>query len=118
MRAGVVAANILADHANPPLQTLTGRFHIIRVHLLLPTVTQIHSVMTYNMISLQPNTLTPNTLAHDGKKAYAVLTYEEFQNVREALADYQDLKDLNTATTTEGAAPTTPLSSVREDLGI
>lgn len=63
-------------------------------------------------------TLHLNILERDGKKAFAVLTYEKFQNVREALADYQDLKDLNTAKTTEGAAPTTPLSSVREDLGI
>lgn len=63
-------------------------------------------------------TLHPNILERDGKKAFAVLPYEEFQKVREALDDYEDLKDLRTAKSEEGDAPVSPLSAVREELNI
>ena len=62
--------------------------------------------------------LHPNILKRDGKNAFAVLPYEEFQKVREELADYEDLKDLRSAKAEEGAAPVSPLSSVREELNI
>jgi hypothetical protein len=62
--------------------------------------------------------LHPNILERDGKKAFAVLPYEEFQKVREELDDYEDLKDLRTAKATEGGAPVSPLSAVREELNI
>ncbi len=63
-------------------------------------------------------TLHPNILEHDGKKAFVVLPYEEFQKVQEELEDYEDLKDLRTAKTGEGTAPVTLLGTVREELNI
>ena len=63
-------------------------------------------------------TLHPNILEHDGKKTFAVLPYEEFLQVREALEDYQDLKDLREAKALEGDAAAIPLSSVRKELNI
>ncbi len=63
-------------------------------------------------------TLHPNILEHEGKKTFAVLPYEEFLKVREELEDYQNLKDLREARAQEGDASVTPLSSVREKLGI
>ncbi|WP_028571065.1 hypothetical protein [Desulfonatronum lacustre] len=63
-------------------------------------------------------TLNPSILEHDGKKAFVVLPYEEFQKVREELEDYEVLKDLRAAKTEEMNAPVTLLSSVREELNI
>lgn len=62
--------------------------------------------------------LHPNFLERDGKKAFAVLPYEEFEKVREELEDYEDIKDLRTAKAQEGSALVTPLGSVREELDI
>ena len=63
-------------------------------------------------------TLHPSILERDGRKAFAVLPYEEFVKVREELDDYEDLKVLRTAKAEEGAAPVAPLGSVREELKI
>ncbi|WP_031387597.1 hypothetical protein [Desulfonatronum thiodismutans] len=63
-------------------------------------------------------TLNPSILEHDGKKAFVVLPYEEFQKVREELEDYEDLKDLRAAKTEEMNAPVTLLGTVREELNI
>lgn len=60
----------------------------------------------------------PNILERDGKKEFAVIPYEEFENIMEALADYEDLRDLREAKESEGERPSTPLSEVREKLGI
>jgi len=60
--------------------------------------------------------LHPSILERDGKKAFAVLPYEEFVKLREELDEYEDLKDLRAAKAAEADAPTTPLSSVREEL--
>lgn len=62
--------------------------------------------------------LQPNILERDGKKAFAVLTYEEFLGVQEALEDYADLCELREAKAAEFNAPDTPLSEVRQKLGI
>ena len=62
--------------------------------------------------------LHPNILERDGKKAFAVLPYEEFQKIREELDDYEDLKDLRTAKAEEGTVPVSLLRSVREELSI
>ena len=62
--------------------------------------------------------LHPNILERDGRKAFAVLPYEEFEKVREELDDYEDLKDLRTAKAEEGSAPVSPLGTVREELAI
>ena len=63
-------------------------------------------------------TLHPNILEKDGKKAFAVLPYEEFQNVQEELDQYQDLKDLRSAKAREANTPVDSLSSVRNTLKI
>jgi len=63
-------------------------------------------------------TLHPSILERDGKKAFAVLPYEEFEKVRKALEDYEDLKDLRAAKAEERTASVSPLGSVREELGI
>ena len=62
--------------------------------------------------------LHPNILERDGKRAFAVLPYEEFEKLREELDDYEDLKDLRSAKAEEGPAPVSPLGSVREELDI
>ena len=63
-------------------------------------------------------TLHPKILEKDGKKAFAVLPYDEFERIAEELADYEDLKDLRSAKTAEGDAPGKPLSEVRGELRI
>ena len=63
-------------------------------------------------------TLHPNILERDGKKAFAVLPYEEFQNLQEELDEYEDLKDLRAAKAEEADAPVDSLHSVRSTLKI
>ena len=63
-------------------------------------------------------TLHPNILERDGKKAFAVLPYEEFQNLQEELDEYEDLKDLREAKAKETNAPVESLRSVRRALHI
>ncbi|MBU0499306.1 MAG: type II toxin-antitoxin system Phd/YefM family antitoxin [Gammaproteobacteria bacterium] len=60
----------------------------------------------------------PNILERDGKKEFAVLPYEEFESLMEALSDYEDLRDLREAKEAEGENSGTPLSEVRKKLGI
>lgn len=62
--------------------------------------------------------LHPNILERDGKKAFAVLPYEEFQNIQAELDDYEDIKELRAAKAIEKNAPTTTLSSIRDELNI
>ena len=63
-------------------------------------------------------TLHPNILERDGKKAFVVLPYEEFQNLQEELDEYEDLKDLREAKAEERNAHVDSLSSVRSALNI
>jgi PHD/YefM family antitoxin component YafN of YafNO toxin-antitoxin module len=63
-------------------------------------------------------TLHPNILERDGKKAFVVLPYEEFQNLQEELDEYEDLKDLREAKVEESNANVESLSSVRSALNI
>ena len=62
--------------------------------------------------------LNPRFLEKDGKKEFAVLPYEEFEQVIEELTDYQDLKDLRAAKAEEGKAPGASLAGVRKELNI
>jgi PHD/YefM family antitoxin component YafN of YafNO toxin-antitoxin module len=62
--------------------------------------------------------LHPNILKRDGKKAFAVLPYEEFQNLQKELNEYEDLKDLRAAKAKEENAPVESLRSVRNALQI
>jgi len=63
-------------------------------------------------------TLHPNILECDGRKAFAVLPFDEFERMKEDLKEYEDLKDLREAKAEEANAPVTPLSTVRKQLGI
>lgn len=60
----------------------------------------------------------PNILERNGKKEFAILPYEVFESIMEALADYEDLRDLREAKVAEGQVPGIPLSEVRKQLGI
>jgi len=62
--------------------------------------------------------LHPNILERDGKKAFAVLPYEEFRRIQAELDDYEDIKDLRASKATEQDAQTVSLSSVRRELSI
>ncbi len=63
-------------------------------------------------------TLHPNILERDGKKAFAVLPYEEFQNLQKELDEYEDLKGLRAAKAEEKNASVEALRSVRSALKI
>jgi len=63
-------------------------------------------------------TLHPSILEREGKKAFAVLPYEEFQKVQEELAEFEDLRELHEAKAQEATASVAPLHSVRKQLGI
>ena len=63
-------------------------------------------------------TLHPNILEHDGKKAFAVLPYEEFVRIEEELDAFEDVKDLRAAKAEEATASTASLASVRKELKI
>jgi len=63
-------------------------------------------------------TLHPSILERDGKKAFAVLPYEEFLKIEEELDDLEDIKDLRTAKAEEVTASTVSLASVRNELKI
>ena len=60
----------------------------------------------------------PNILERNGKKEFAVLPYEEFEILMEALVDYEDLRELREAKESEDGHLGTPLSEVRKELGI
>ena len=60
----------------------------------------------------------PSILERDGKKEFAVLPYEEFEYIMEALSDYEDLRELREAKGTEGESSGTALSEIREKLCI
>jgi len=62
--------------------------------------------------------LHPKILERDGKKAFAILPYEEFMKIEEELHDFDDLKDLRAAKAEELNSPATPLASVRKELKI
>ena len=62
--------------------------------------------------------LHPEILIKNGRKEFAVLPYEEFVALTEALADYEDLRDLRAAKAAEGDAPTMSLSDVRKRYGL
>ena len=62
--------------------------------------------------------LNPKILEKDGKKEFAILTYEEFERLTEQLEDYEDLKELRSAKAEELDSPAKSLSEVRKELKI
>jgi hypothetical protein len=63
-------------------------------------------------------TLNPSILEQNGKKQFAVIPYDEFLQVQEALNDYEDLKELREAKKKEKHAPTLNLQDAKKKLGI
>ncbi len=62
--------------------------------------------------------LNPKFLEKEGKKGFAVLPFQEFEQIMEVLSDYQDLKDLRSAKSKEETAPNLTLAEVRKELNI
>ena len=60
--------------------------------------------------------LHPEILTKNGKKEFAVLTYEEFVALQEWLADIEDLLDLRAAKQAEQDAPTISLAEIESRL--
>lgn len=65
------------------------------------------------MIELHPEILTKN-----GRKEFAVLPYEEYLAITEALADYEDLQELRAAKAEEGSAATMSLKEAGKRYGV
>ena len=66
-----------------------------------------------NMIELHPEILKKN-----GRNEFAVLPYEEYLAVTEALADYEDLQELRAAKAEESGAPTMSLKDAAKRYGV
>ncbi len=62
--------------------------------------------------------INPRVLERDGKKEFVIITYEEYEQMREQLCDYEDLRDLRDAKRAEQNAESVPLSDVKRTLGI
>jgi hypothetical protein len=56
--------------------------------------------------------LHPEILERDGKKQFVILRYEEFEAVREALDDLEDLQELRRSKSIEGKLPGIPFAEV------
>jgi len=64
------------------------------------------------MVSLRAQIIKKN-----GKKEYAILPYEQFVRVQEALEDYEDLRCLREAKEIERSAPTIGLAELKKKIG-
>ncbi len=62
--------------------------------------------------------LHPKILEMDGKKAFAVLPFEEFLKIQELLQDYEDLSDLRKAKEAESETPGISLDEAKKEWGI
>ena len=58
----------------------------------------------------------PQVIEKDGKKAFAVLLYDEFLQVQEALEDYDDLRTLRDERVSAATEPTRTLDEVLNDI--
>jgi PHD/YefM family antitoxin component YafN of YafNO toxin-antitoxin module len=59
-----------------------------------------------------------NYVKKNGKKEFAVIPYEEFIELQEKLADYEDLRELRKAKAKEADAPTVSLEEAKKRLNI
>ncbi len=62
--------------------------------------------------------LHPEIVVKNGKKAFAVLPYEEFVVLQERLADAEDLLELRKAKRAEGKKKSIPVAEVKRKLGM
>jgi PHD/YefM family antitoxin component YafN of YafNO toxin-antitoxin module len=63
-------------------------------------------------------TIHPQILERDGKRAFVVLTYEEFLVMEEELQEYEDLKELRAAKAEEAGEPSVSIEDVKKELGL
>lgn len=61
--------------------------------------------------------LHPEIIKKNGNE-FVVLPYEEYEALKELLADYQDLLDLRAAKNKESGEPSVPLSELKEQFGV
>ena len=59
----------------------------------------------------------PNFIEKQGKKEYVVISIEEFEKIREVLADYEDLLELRKVRETEKDKKSKSLAEVKKELG-
>ena len=59
-----------------------------------------------------------NYIEKNGKKKFVVIPYEEFIELQEQLADYEDLRELRKAKAEEADAPTVSLEEAKKRLNI
>lgn len=62
--------------------------------------------------------LHPEFLTKNGKKEFAVLSYQEYVALQQWLEDAEDLLDLRAAQKEEADAPTIRLSEIEKEFGI
>jgi len=62
--------------------------------------------------------LHPQVIHRDGKEAFAVLTWEEFTELREKLDDLIDVVELRAAKEESAGQPTKTLDEVVNELGL
>ncbi|MBN1696996.1 MAG: hypothetical protein JW881_05755 [Spirochaetales bacterium] len=65
------------------------------------------------MMKIQPEYLIKN-----GTKEYAILSYEEFEKLKEYIEDLEDLVDLREAKEKEKEATSIPFEKVKKSLNI
>lgn len=65
------------------------------------------------MIPLHPEFITKN-----GKKEFAVISYEEFEALQQFIADMEDLMDLRAAKEEDANESSVPLAEVKKMLGL
>ena len=63
-------------------------------------------------------TLHANILERNGRKAFAVLPYEDFVRIQEELENFDDLRALRAAKAKEATSPTISLSEAKRQIRI
>ena len=59
-----------------------------------------------------------NYIEKNGKKEFVVIPYDEFLELQEQLADYEDLRELRKAKSEERNSPTVSLEEAKKQLNI
>ncbi len=62
--------------------------------------------------------LHPKIIEEDGKRRFVVLPFAEYQAMREALSDHEDLRDLRVAKAQAKGEKGIPLKKAAADLGL
>ncbi|MFA7235838.1 MAG: hypothetical protein WC058_03150 [Phycisphaeraceae bacterium] len=62
--------------------------------------------------------LKPQILKHDGKESFVILTWDEFQAIRDALDDAEDLRILRQSREEQRDEPTISHEQLKRELGL